>query len=159
MKRSIAAIAMASAALVACEPKVPAEPNAATAAEQPALTQAEAAAGPASATPAAPATKGAPTYAALYPGAETTAPATLADGPDGPGGMVEFRTAATPDAVVDFYKQRAQAAGLAPVSAMDQGETRAWSAAKAENGANVQVVASPDGEGATSVQLSWSAGR
>ena len=67
--------------------------------------------------------------------------------------------AATPDAVVDFYKQRAQAAGLAPVSAMDQGETRAWSAAKADTGANVQVVASPDGEGATSVQLSWSAGR
>ncbi len=158
MKRSIAAIVMASAALVACEPKVPAEPNAVTATEQPALTQAEAAAGPASATPAAPATKGAPTYAALYPGAEATAPATLANGPDGPGGMVEFRTAATPDAVVDFYKQRAQAAGLAPVSAMDQGETRAWSAAKADNGASVQVVASPS-EGATSVQLSWSAGR
>lgn len=157
MKRSIAAIAMASAALAACSPKVPAEPKA-DAAEQPAATEASVAAGPADATPATPAAKGAPTYAALYPGSEATAPATVADGPDGPGGMVEFRTAATPDAVVDFYKQRAQAAGLAPVSAMDQGETRAWSAAKADNGASVSVVASPV-DGATSVNLSWSAGR
>lgn len=157
MKPSIAAIAMASAALAACSPKVPAEPDAATPAEQPAI--AADATPAAEAAPATPAAKGAPAYAALYPGAEATAPATVADGPDGPGGMVEFRTAATPDAVVDFYKQRAQAAGLAPVSAMDQGETRAWSAAKAANGANVQVVASPDSEGATSVQLSWSAGR
>ena len=156
MKRSIAAIAMASAALAACSPKVPAEPKADAAAE-PAAVAADARPA-ADAVPVTPAAKGAPAYAALYPGAETTAPATVADGPDGPGGMVEFRTAATPDAVVDFYKQRAQAAGLAPVSAMDQGETRAWSAAKADSGASVQVVASPS-EGATSVQLSWSAGR
>lgn len=158
MKRSIAAIALvASTALVACNPRVPAEPKADPAAEQPA---AAAEAKPAAdSVPATPAAKGAPAYAALYPGAEPTAPATVADGPDGPGGMVTFSTSATPDAVVDFYKQRAQAAGLAPVSAMDQGETRAWSAAKAANGANVQVVASPDGAGATSVQLSWSAGR
>ena len=159
MKRSIAAIAMASAALAACSPKVPAEPDGAAAAEPAAAVAAAEAKPAADAAPATPAAKGAPAYAALYPGAEATAPATVADGPDGPGGMVEFRTAATPDAVVDFYKQRAQAAGLAPVSAMDQGETRAWSAAKAASGANVQVVASPDGEGATSVQLSWSAGR
>lgn len=158
MKRSIAAIAMATAALAACSPKVPAEPKA-DAAEQPAVAaEATAAAETTPAAAATPAAKGAPAYAALYPGAEPKAPATVADGPDGPGGMVTFSTSATPDAVVDFYKQRAQAAGLAPVSAMDQGETRAWSAAKA-NGANVQVVASPDGEGATSVQLSWSAGR
>ncbi|HEY1224987.1 MAG TPA: hypothetical protein VGE54_07170 [Brevundimonas sp.] len=157
MKPSLAAIALvASTALVACNPRVPAEPKADTAAEQPAeAAEAKPAADSAPATPAA---KGAPAYAALYPGAEPTAPATFADGPDGPGGMVTFSTSATPDAVVDFYKQRAQAAGLAPVSAMDQGETRAWSAAKA-SGANVQVVASPDGAGATSVQLSWSAGR
>jgi hypothetical protein len=159
MKRSIAAIVMASAALVACEPRVPAEPDAATAAEQPAVTQAEVAAGPTSVTPATPTAKGVPTYAALYPGAEPTAPATVADGPDGPGGMVEFRTSATPNAVVDFYKQRAQAAGLAPVSAMDQGETRAWSAAKAANGASVQVVAIPVEDGTTAVTLTWAAGR
>lgn len=158
MKRSIAAIAIvASTALVACGPKVPAEPKADTAAEQPA--GAAEAARAADAAPATPAAKGAPAYAALYPGAEPTSPATVANGPDGPGGMVEYRTSATPDAVVDFYKQRAQTAGLAPVSAMDQGETRAWSASRAASGANVQVVASPDGEGATSVQLSWSAGR
>ena len=155
MKRSIVAIALAMAGLAACDPKVPAEPDQARASEQ---AGAEAATPAAKTIPAEPAARGAPAYAALYPGAEATAPATLADGPDGPGGMVEFRTSAAPDAVVDFYRQRAQAAGLAPVSAMDQGETRAWSAAKTDNGASVSVVASPS-EGATSVQLSWSAGR
>lgn len=154
MKRSIAAIALAMAALAACEPKVPAEPDAAAAAEQLAATSDSTR----ESGPSTPAAKGAPAYAALYPGAETKAPATVADGPDGPGGMVEFRTSATPDAVVDFYKQRAQAAGLAPVSAMDQGETRAWSGSKS-GGGSVSVMASPEGEGATSVLLTWSAGR
>ncbi len=154
MKRSIAAIAMVGAALTACgDPKVKAETSAVSA-DQPTLPK-EAITPTAPATPAA---AGAPAYAALYPGAEAAAPATVANGPDGPGGMVEFRTSATPDAVVGFYKRRAEGAGLSPVSAMDQGETRAYSAAKMDSGANVQVVAIPASDG-TAVTLSWSAGR
>ena len=66
---------------------------------------------------------------------------------------------AAPDAVVAFYRQRAEAAGLAPVMAMNQGEARAYgAAARTANGATMQVVASPGEGGLTSVQLTWSAG-
>ncbi|MNO07877.1 hypothetical protein D3C81_2302640 [compost metagenome] len=70
-----------------------------------------------------------------------------------------FTTDAAPDAVVAFYRQRAEAAGLAPVMAMNQGEARAYgAAARKENGATLQVVAAPGEGGLTSVQLTWSAG-
>lgn len=156
MKRSIAVIAMAGFALAACgDPKVKAELDAvASTADQPPAARETATVPTAPATPAAP---GAPAFATLYPGAEPSAPATVADGPEGPGGMVEFRTAAAPDAVIEFYKQRAAGAGLTPVSAMNQGETRGYSAAKA-SGASVQVIAIPD-QGGAAVTLSWSAGR
>ncbi len=159
MKRSIAAIAMAGVALAACgDPKVKAEPDATVAAaDEPAAPTDEAVAEPTA--PATPAAPGAPAFAALYPGAEPSAPAVVADGPEGAGGMVEFSTAATPDAVIDFYKRRAEGAGLTPTSAMDQGETRAYSAAKMDTGARVQVVAIPVEDGPTAVTLTWTAGR
>ncbi|MDZ4363184.1 hypothetical protein [Brevundimonas sp.] len=101
-----------------------------------------------------------PVFAVLYPDANVSAPATLADGADGPGGLVSFTTAAAPDAIVGFYKQRAETAGLTSISAMNQGEARAYAAASPDGGgASVQVVAAPDEDGTTSVQLSWSAGR
>ena len=158
MKRSIAAIAMVGAALAACgDPKVKAEPDAAAAADRPAAAATKVDAVPTA--PATPAAAGAPVFAALYPGAEPSAPAVVSDGPEGAGGMVEFSTAATPDAVVDFYKRRAEGAGLTPTSAMDQGETRAYSAAKMDTGARVQVVAIPVEDGPTAVTLTWTAGR
>lgn len=101
-----------------------------------------------------------PVFAVLYPDADVSAPATLADGADGPGGLVSFTTDAAPDAVVGFYKQRAETAGLTSISAMSQGEARAYAAASPDGGgASVQVVAAPAEDGTTSVQLSWSAGR
>jgi len=110
----------------------------------------------AEATPAAP---GAPTYAALYPGAALDQPATTAAGPDGEGGLVTFRTPATPDEVVAFYRDRAEQAGLTTVMGMNQGDARAYGAAGGEAGStNLQVVAAPGDGGETSVQLSWSAG-
>lgn len=104
------------------------------------------------------ATTALPAYSEIYPGAVAEQPAVAADGAAGPGGMVTFVAEAAPDAVVDFYRQRAEAAGLASMTALSQGETRAYGAA-GDNGAAVQVVAAPDGEGRTSVQLTWSAGR
>lgn len=100
----------------------------------------------------------APAYAAIYPGAEVEQPAVSAAGEDGPGGMVTFTTDADPEAVVAFYREQAEQGGLSSLTALSQGETRAYSAA-GEDGAAVQVVAAPDGEGRTSVQLTWSAGR
>lgn len=101
---------------------------------------------------------GAPTFAVLYPGGELEAPATIASGPAGPGGLVTFRTEANPEAIVSFYRARAEAAGLSSVMAMNMGEARSYGAAKAGVGTSLQVVASPLEDGTTSVQVSWSAG-
>lgn len=108
---------------------------------------------------AAPAIEGAPTFAALYPGAEADGAPIAANGPSGPGGLITFSTDADPESVVAFYRQRAERAGLASIMAMNQGEARAYgAAAPGDRGASLQVVASPAEDGQTSVQLSWSAG-
>ena len=61
--------------------------------------------------------------------------------------------------MIDFYRQRAERAGLSPIMAMNQGEARAYGAsARTDKGASLQVVAAPGEDGATSVQLSWSGG-
>lgn len=164
MKRSVAAVAVAlTVGLIGCDERSEAAPETALPppADAPAETvavaapMAEAAAPPADAA----AIDGAPAFAALYPGAQADGPATVANGPAGPGGLITFTTDAAPDAVVAFYRQRAEAAGLAPVMAMNQGEARAYgAAARTANGATLQVVASPGEAGLTSVQLTWSAG-
>ena len=101
---------------------------------------------------------GAPVFASLYPDATLDQPVIVADGSDGPGGMAEFTTAATPDDVISHYRRLASEAGLKPVMAMNQGNARAFAALGA-NGAEVQVVASHDENEATSVQLTWKDGR
>lgn len=168
MKRSVAAVAVAfTVGLTGCDGRSEAAPETSLppAADAPAVEIASptppAAATPAAAAPTADAAtiSGAPAFAALYPGAQADSPATVANGPTGPGGLITFTTDAVPDAVVAFYKQRAEAAGLSPVMAMNQGEARAYgAAARKENGATLQVVAAPGEGGLTSVQLTWSAG-
>ena len=168
MKRKIAVVTMTLAVgLVACEGSSEADrsadvADAATVAQAAVPEAAEAAearakGGPAELAPAGPAVPGAPDYAALYPGAVIEGEPTVADGVAGPGGLLTFSTTAEPQAVVDFYKSRAEAAGLSPVMSMNQGDAIAYGAGSAE-GATIQVVASPAEAGSTSVQLSWSAG-
>jgi len=163
MKRSVAAVAVAlTVGLVGCDERSEAAPETSLppAADAPAEIAPAAAAAPGPAAPAdAAPIDGAPAFAALYPGAQADGPATVANGPTGPVGLITFTTDADPDAVVAFYKQRAEAAGLAPVMAMNQGEARAYgAAARKADGATLQVVASPGEGGLTSVQLTWSAG-
>ena len=168
MKRSVAAVAVAlTVGLTGCNERSEAAPEIESPAAMPETAPAEAApvavAAPAGEAVAASADAapidGAPVFAALYPGAQADAPATVASGPTGPGGLITFTTEAAPEAVIAFYRQRAEAAGLAPVMAMNQGEARAYgAAARKENGATLQVVASPGEGGLTSVQLTWSVG-
>ena len=152
---SVACLILSLAACGQAPEAETAEADAATAAP------AEAAPTPAATlAPAQPAAPGAPAFAVLYPGARVDGAPTLADGASGPGGVLAFTVDATPDAVIAFYKQRAEAAGLASVMGMDQGETRAYGAAGPEaTDAALQVVASPAEGGGASVQLTWSAGR
>lgn len=110
--------------------------------------------------PVGPATEGAPTFAVLYPGAQVEGQPLLAGGEAGAGGLVTFTTTASPDDVVAFYRERAEAAGLRSVTGMNQGEARAYGAAGDKaNGPSLQVVAAPSDNATTSVQLSWSAGQ
>lgn len=165
MKRSVAAVAVAlTVGLIGCDERSEAAPEpsppaadapAAAAAPLPEAAPSEAVLAPADAA----LIDGAPAFAALYPGAQADGPATVATGPTGPGGLITFTTEAAPEAVVAFYRQRAEAAGLAPVMAMNQGEARAYgAAARKADGPTLQVVASPGEDGLTSVQLTWSAG-
>ena len=165
MKRTLAATAlMTTMAVAGCNQtpaeEAPAAAGAAVAADAVAPASPAPAAAAAAAAPAAPAAPGAPAFAVVYPGGETSGPATVARGPDGPGGILSFTTEATPDAVIDFYRQRAEAAGLASVMAMNTGDARAYGAA-AEDGSGklLRVVATPVEDGPTSVQLDWTAGR
>lgn len=164
MKRSLAAAALLSALLVVgCSESGTAEaPAAAEAAvETAAPAEAPAARGAEPAQPAQPAAAGAPSYAVVYPGGEVTRPSTVAQGPAGPGGIVEFTTDATPEAVVAFYKKRAEAAGLKPITSLDQGRVKAYSAGDGADGRGqlIEVVATSVENSPTSVQLSWTTGR
>lgn len=165
MKRTLAAAAwMATLALAGCdrpsagEAPVDASASAAVDGAAPAAdATVPAAAAPANASPAAP---GAPAFAVVYPGAEVSGPPTVARGPEGPGGILSFTTEATPDAVIAFYRQHAEAAGLASVMAMNTGDARAYGAAAGDgSGKLLRVVATPVEDGPTSVQLDWTAGR
>ncbi|MEJ6791102.1 hypothetical protein BrevBR_16290 [Brevundimonas sp. BR2-1] len=163
MKRMFAAAAlMATLAAAGCGPS-PAQDAVAPdeAAPDTAAVAAPEAAAPAAAitTAAAPAAPGAPVFAVVYPGGTVSGPATVARGPDGPGGILSFTTDAAPETVIAFYRERAEAAGLASVMAMNQGEARAYGAA-AEDGSGklLRVVATPVEDGPTSVQLDWTAG-
>jgi hypothetical protein len=162
MKRTLAAAAlMAALALAGCS-QAPADEAPAAAEVAPAADAAApaAAATPVAAGAATPAAPGAPAFAVVYPGGAAEGPATVARGPDGPGGILSFTTDATPDAVIDFYRQRAEAAGLASVMAMNTGEARAYGAAASDgSGKLLRVVATPVEDGPTSVQLDWTAGR
>lgn len=165
MKRMFAAAALTAAlALAGCgqspAPETAAADEAAadTAARvTPATAPTEPASTVAAPVPAAP---GAPSFAVVYPGGAVSGPATIAQGPDGPGGILSFTTDATPDTVVAFYRQRAEAAGLASVMAMNTGDARAYGAAAGDgSGKLLRVVATPVEDGPTSVQLDWTNGR
>ncbi|NJC41097.1 hypothetical protein GGQ87_001355 [Brevundimonas alba] len=169
MKRSLAATAIVGAMVLAgCGQSRPAdEANAegAAAAESvaaPATADSTARMAPApAAASATPAADGAPAFAVIYPGGSPGGPATQAQSAEGPGGIVEFTTEASPADVVAFYRQRAEAAGLKSINTMNNGDSMGYSAGDGVNGRGqlLSVVATRvDGE-PTSVQLTWTAGR
>lgn len=165
MKRTIAAAAMTALLAVAgCgqEPAPPVPP--ANEAATPVTAQAASVETSAFPEPPAvvgsPAAPGAPSFAVIYPGGAPTGPATVASGPGGPGGIVNFTTPSAPEAVIDWYRRAAEAAGLTSVMAMNQGDARAYGAA-AEDGSGklLRVVATPVEDGGSDVQLDWTAGK
>jgi hypothetical protein len=157
MKSSLAMVAVGlTVAIAGCENRTAAPETPAPTATTPATTPAPAA--PAVSKTVAHASGAVPDFAAVYPDGQVEGDPLTAGGDAGPGGVVTFLTDATPDTVVAFYRERAEAAGLATMMSMNQGDARAYGALRQANGATVNVVAAPL-DGKTSVQLTWSAGQ
>lgn len=158
-RRVLAVLAVGALSLSACGASDDAADAAVSAEAAPSAAPAVEAAGDlaASAPSAGTIAPNAPAFAVLYPGATMEEPPTLASDAQGSGGLATFVTQADPEAVITFYRERAEATGLASVMAMDQGEAQAYGAA-GTSGETLQVVASPTEEATTSVQLTWSAG-
>jgi len=161
MKRMLWAAAISAAiVMTGCDRNNGNESAAVDATPADGTTEAAAAAGPAAPataeTGAAPAAASAPAFAVIYPGGEPKGPATIAQGPAGPGGILAFTTDATPDEVVAFYRQQAEATGLKPINSMSREDARGYAAGDA-GGRLLNVIATPI-DGVTDVQLSWSSG-
>lgn len=158
MKSSLAVVAVVvTVAIAGCDRRAAtAAADTPVALPQPAAAPVAPVAAPLSA-PAIPVVDAPPQFAVVYPDAEVEGDPLLAGGVAGPGGVVTFTTDAQPDAVIAFYRERAEAAGLATMMSLNQGEARAYGAQEQATGASVNVVAAPSDE-RTSVQLTWSAG-
>ena len=168
MKRSLAASALIGAMTWAgcgeAEPPAtaPAAADAAVETVAPAAPVKAGAPAPESPAPAAvPAAVGAPAFAVIYPGGVPEGPATTAQGPDGPGGIVQFTTDATPEAVIAFYREQAEAAGLKSINTMNRGASAGYSAGDGAGGRGqlLSVIATRVEGEPTSVQLDWTTGR
>ncbi|MFN4020440.1 MAG: hypothetical protein ACK4IC_07975 [Erythrobacter sp.] len=94
-----------------------------------------------------------PAFAPIFPGATVTA--SVSGNPDEAKGMVSFTTAASADAVIGFYRDKAVAAGLAEQAEMNMSGTRILTlAATGSSDAGVQVTVSPlEGEDKRQVTL------
>lgn len=97
---------------------------------------------------------GAPAFAVVYPGGRVDTSTDEA----APANALAFTTEATPEEVVDFYRRKAETAGLMPVMSMNQGDVRGYGASDADGGTHLRVLAHPDEDGRTAVQLSWTDG-
>ncbi len=77
-------------------------------------------------------------YAPPYPGAEIKG-SMGGTSADGAGSIVTFTTGDSPDAVLAFYKSRAQAAGLDKISTMDIDGAKMFSASDAGGARSIAV--------------------
>jgi hypothetical protein len=95
-----------------------------------------------------------PSYLPLYSGAKVTTSIT-GNGKDGVGGMVAFQVAASPADVVNFYKEKTTAAGMAQTMSAEMGDTTTYVAANEKTKHTVSISATKGSDG-TTVQITWS---
>lgn len=156
MKSRLAVVALvATVAIAGCDRRASAPGAEASAAPAPSVSANAVTAPPALATETD--LDARPQFAAVYPEGEIQGAPLVAGGSAGEGGVLTFTTPANPDAVIAFYRERAEASGLATMMALNQGEARAYGAQNPGSGASLNVVAAPS-DALTSVQLTWSAG-
>ena len=98
---------------------------------------------------------GAPAFAVVYPGGRLDPSADEALGET----ALAFTTEASPEEIVEFYRRKAETAGLVSVMSMNQGDVRGYGASDAAGATSLRVLAHPSDAGRTAVQLSWSGGK
>ena len=91
-----------------------------------------------------------PDYAQPYPGSRVVS---TVNAPGDGAGMTTLETDADPDAIITFYRERAEAAGLTPRASMTMGETRQFGAS-GPDGTEFNVLVSPQG-GRSTVAVTW----
>lgn len=91
-----------------------------------------------------------PDYAQPYPGSRVVS---TVNAPGDGAGMTTLETDADPEAIIAFYRERAEAAGLTPRASMTMGDTRQFGAT-GPDGEEFNVVVSPQGDRST-VAVTW----
>jgi len=97
-----------------------------------------------------------PDFAPVYPGAtvESTIAGVGSENGEGQGGSVVFNTKASPQQVIDFYKQKTGAAGLTPQMSADMGQALMFAASDDATKRGVQVIVSGK-DGGSNVTVTW----
>ncbi|MDP1630771.1 MAG: hypothetical protein Q8L66_05065 [Caulobacter sp.] len=105
---------------------------------------------------AAAAASGLPDFAPLFPGARvsSTVSGVGSGARNAEGGSVVFTSDKTPRQIIDFYKARAAATGLASAMDADMGAALMFVGQNKADKRGVQVMASPEGGGST-VTVTW----
>jgi len=96
--------------------------------------------------------QGPPAYAQVFPGAVVSQNVTGTNAGH-VGGMVAFTTKASPEAVLDFYRKAAKAAGLTPTADTVDGQLHTFVAGGPGGTQAMSVSAAPSAGGGSLVQL------
>lgn len=101
-----------------------------------------------------------PDFAPVYPGGKVEGTiASVADAGDGAeGGSVVFTTTASPRQVIDFYRRKTEAAGLAAKMNADMGQATMFVAQDEATKRGVQVIVGGQ-DGGSNVTVTWSTAR
>lgn len=95
-----------------------------------------------------------PAFAPLYPGARVESVMDGIGNDKAHGGTVVYKIDASPEKVVDFYKDKATAGGFKTEMDSNMGAAHMFAAKDEASGEAVQVIASASGDG-SSVQVIW----
>jgi len=99
-----------------------------------------------------------PDFAPLYPGSKIENAIANLGNDKADGGTLVYKAAATPEAVVAFYKEKAAASGFKTEMDANMGAARMFAASDETSGKALQVIASV-ADGGTSVQVIWATKR
>lgn len=97
-----------------------------------------------------------PDFAPIYPGGkvESTIAGIDSEGGEAQGGSVIYATTASPQQIIDFYKKKAEAAGLKPQMSADMGQALMFAATDSDTKRGLQVIAGAK-DGGSHVTVTW----